>query len=181
MKMKTARAATFLFLTALLSATTIVPVSVERLTQESSHVVEGQATQSWSQWNPQHSLIFTYTRFQVARTLKGQAPATIVVKQPGGSAEGYTQKIAGVRHWRTGDQAVLFLRPSQEMDGTLEVTGLMQGNFLVHKSDTGETMVSNGVPDVSAYQASSNAVTQYRGSGMRLDELESRVQKAIQP
>jgi hypothetical protein len=181
MKMKTACAAMFLLLTALLSATTIVPVSVERLTQESSHVVEAQASQSWSQWNPQHSLIFTYTKFQVERTLKGQAPATIVVKQPGGSAEGYTQKVAGVRHWRTGDQAVLFLRPSQEMDGTLEVTGLMQGNFLIHKSDTGETMVSNGVPDVSSYQASSNAVTQYRGSGMRLDQLETRIQKAIRP
>ena len=89
-----------------------------------------------------------------------------------------TQKVAGVRHWRSGDQAVLFLRPSQESDGTLEVTGLMQGNFIVHKNATGETMVSNGVPDVSAYQASSNAVTQYRGSGMRLDELESRVRKA---
>jgi hypothetical protein len=181
MKMKTACAAMFLLLTALLSATTLVPVSVERLTQESSHVVEAQASQSWSQWNPQHSLIFTYTKFQVERTLKGQAPATIVVKQPGGSAEGYTQKVAGVRHWRTGDQAVLFLRPSQEMDGTLEVTGLMQGNFLIHKSDTGETMVSNGVPDVSSYQASSNAVTQYRGSGMRLDQLETRIQKAIRP
>jgi hypothetical protein len=181
MKMKTACAAMFLLLTALLSATTIVPVSVERLTQESSHVVEAQASQSWSQWNPQHSLIFTYTKFQVERTLKGQAPATIVVKQPGGSAEGYTQKVAGVRHWRTGDQAVLFLRPSQEMDGTLEVTGLMQGNFLIHKSDTGENMVINGVPDVSSYQASSNAVTQYRGSGMRLDQLETRIQKAIRP
>src|ERR1700674_5765152 len=118
--MKITRAVTFLFVTGWLTATTIVPVSVERLTGESSHVVEGQASQSWSQWNPQHSLIFTYTRFQVARTLKGQAPATIVVKQPGGSAEGYTQKIAGVRHWRAGDQAVLFLRPSQDMDGTLE-------------------------------------------------------------
>src|SRR6267378_8466305 len=149
MKLKTVHAAASVFLTALLSATTIVPVSVERLTRESSHIVEGQASQSWSQWNSQHSIIFTYTRFQVIRALKGQAPLTIVVKQPGGSAEGYTQKVAGVRHWRTGDQAVLFLRPSQEMDGTLEVTGLMQGNFLVHKNATGETMVSNGVPDIS--------------------------------
>jgi hypothetical protein len=181
MKLTTVRAAAFLFLTALLSATTIVPVSVERLARESSHIVEGQAAESWSQWNPQHSLIFTYTRFQVARALKGQAPVTIVVKQPGGSAEGYTQKVAGVRHWRTGDQAVLFLRPSQEVDGTLEITGLMQGNFLMHKSDAGEIMVSNGVLDVSAYQASSNAVTQYRGSGMRLDELESRIRKVVQP
>src|SRR5258705_4218168 len=113
MKPQIRHAAAFLFVGVSLSATTIVPVSVERLTRQSTHIVEAQASQSWSQWNPQHSLIFTYTQFQVARALKGQAPAMIVVKQPGGSAEGYTQKVAGVRHWRTGDQAVLFLRPSQ--------------------------------------------------------------------
>ena len=47
MKLQTACAAAFVFLGALLSATTIVPVSVERLTRESTHIVEAQASQSW--------------------------------------------------------------------------------------------------------------------------------------
>ncbi len=163
------------------SATTIIPVSVERLTRESSHVIEGTATERWSQWNQQHTLIFTYTKFHVMRSLKGQAPNMVVVRQIGGSAEGYTQRVAGVRQWNPGDHAVLFLRPSQSPDGTLEVTGLMQGNFLVRTNESGEQVVSNGVPRVSAYQAGSQEVVPYQGAGMKLQQLESRVQKAVQP
>lgn len=163
-----------------LSATTIVPVSVEQLARESNYIIEGKALQSWAQWNPQHSLIFTYTRFQVAHSLKGQVPETVVVKQIGGSAGGYTQKVAGIRHWRTGDRAVLFLQSSKAGDGTLEVTGLMQGNFMVRHS-AGETLVSNGVPGVSKYVAGSEGIGVYRGTAMTLQELEGRVQKAVQP
>jgi hypothetical protein len=167
-------------LLSLASATTVIPMSVEKLVSTSSHVVEATAIQAWSEWNPQHTIIFTFTKFQVTRDLKGQIPATIIVKQLGGSAGGYTQRVAGVRHWRSGEQAVLFLRPSQDQDGTLEVTGLMQGNFMVRQSPSGESLVSNGVPEVSAYQIGSRDVAPFRGSGMRLEELESRVQKAVQ-
>ena len=168
----------FLLSVGLLSATTIIPVSVERLTAESSHVVEARALSSWAQWNPQHSLIFTFTKFEVSRTLKGQAPSTIIVKQIGGSAEGYTQKVAGVRHWQEGELAVLFLHPSPSGDGTLEVTGLMQGNFRMHAVPSGTT-VSNGVTGVVSYDEASQQIAPYQGKRMRLEDLESRVQKAV--
>jgi len=159
-------------------ATTIVPVSVERLTKESSHVIEARVVSSESTWNPQHTLIFTYTRIQVMKTLKGAPQASLVVKQIGGSAEGYTQKVAGVRYAKPGEQSVLFLRPSAQQDGTYEITGLMQGHFAVQKSAKGETLVSNGVPGVSAYQQGSTG--EYTGTHMQLQELETRVQKAAQ-
>ena len=167
----------FSCLVGVLSATTIVPVTVEHLTRESTHVVEATALDSWSDWNSQHTLIFTYTRFQVSRALKGEAPQTIIVTQPGGSAGHYTQRVAGVRHWKAGETAVLFLRPSDTPDGTFQVTGLMQGNFLMNASPTGHVTVSNGVPEVSSYEA--GTVTTYRGAVMTLDQLESRVRKAV--
>jgi len=162
----------------MVSATTIIPVSVERLTSESSQVVEARALSAWSQWNPQHSHIYTYTRFQVQRSLKGHAPAVVVVKQIGGSAEGYTQRVAGVRHWRVGEQAVLFLRPTQTADQTYEVTGLMQGNFLVRQETDGSSTVSNGVTGVTSFDPSSHQTASYQGSRMKLEDLESRVRKA---
>lgn len=161
------------------SATMVIPMSVEKLTQESNYVVEGTALQQWAKWNPQHSLIFTYTRFQVSRTLKGNPPQTIVVKQIGGSAEGYTQTVSGVRHWQPGEQAVLFLYPSKSLDGTLEVTGLMQGNFLYESSTSGQTIVSNGVPQVSTLQAGTGQIGAYHGGALRLPDLEQRVRKAV--
>ncbi len=161
-------------------ATTVIPLSVENLTAISSHVVEGRAISSWAQWNATHTVIFTYTKFQVLRTLKGEAPAIIFVRQLGGTLDGTTEKVAGVRQWKIGEQALLFLRPGEIRDGSLVVTGLMQGNFLIYRGPGGESLVSNGAPDVSAYKASKSAVTAYSGSAMRLQEMESRVQKAVQ-
>ncbi|MGH9513166.1 MAG: hypothetical protein ACRD2U_13625 [Terriglobales bacterium] len=161
-------------------ATTVIPLSVENLTAISSHVIEGRAISTWTQWNAAHTVIFTYTKFQVSRTLKGEAPPTVVVRQLGGTVDGITEKVPGVRHWGVGEQAVLFLRPGEIPDGSLVVTGLMQGNFLIYRGPSGESLVSNGAPDTSAYRASASAVTTYNGSTMRLQEIESRVQKVRQ-
>jgi len=164
----------------LLVATTVVPMGIEALTRASTHVVEARAMGSTSQWNSEHTFIFTYTRFEVTRTLKGQTSNTIMVRQIGGTVEGITQKVAGVRHWSPGEEALLFLQPSPAADGTLVVTGLMQGNFLMRRTRAGHTYVSNGMPDAFEYQAAAGEVTSYRGNTMQLEELESRIQKAVE-
>lgn len=162
----------------LVSATTVIPLSLEQLTRASTHVIEGKAVETWSKWNDSHSFILTYTRFEVQRALKGQAPSTVVVHQLGGKVDGVTQKVSGVHLWNSGEKAVLFLRPGQIRDGSFVVTGLIQGNFQMMKTDKGDVKVSNGVPDASAYKIKSSQLTTFRGSAVTLQELESRVQKA---
>jgi hypothetical protein len=162
-------------------ATTVIPMTVEDLAQASSHVLEATAVQSWAAWNPEHTIISTYTKFQVTRTLKGRASQSVVVKQIGGTLDGITQRVAGVRYWNNGEQAVLFLRPGSSLDGSLVVTGLMQGNFLTMRGENGQILVSNGVPEVSAYHAQAGTLSQYHGTHMQLQELETRVSKAVQP
>jgi hypothetical protein len=164
----------------LASATTVIPMSVESLTAASSHVLEGTAVQVWSQWNPEHTIIHTYTKFRVERLLKGPAPDVVIVKQLGGRVGTIVQRVAGVRHWRPGEEAVLFLQPAEERDGTLVVTGLIQGNYRVMLAADGTRVVSNGVPDVSVYSAATKETTAFQGSRMRVEDLESRVQKAVQ-
>lgn len=158
-------------------ATTVKPLTIEELTDSASLIVEGQATQSWSTWNAQHSLIYTFTRVRVTKTLKGNSAESVVVKQVGGTANGYTQRVAGVNPMKPGDVSVLFLHPSEAHDGTMVVVGLMQGNFRIEReAQTGSTVVNNGVNDV--HQSSSGGVTQYHGAKMTLHQLEARVQKA---
>jgi hypothetical protein len=155
------------------SATTVVPMSIERLTDASTHVVEGIAEGSQSMWNLQHTQILTYTTFRVTRALKGEAPSVMVVKQMGGRADGYEQKVAGVRQFKSGEKAVLFVHPSVSNDGTVVITGLMQGNFSIAASQTGEATVSNGVAGVE--QLSTGSVGHYAGAHLRLSQLESMV------
>jgi hypothetical protein len=157
-------------------ATTIIPMSVEELTRAASHVVEAHALRSWTSWNAQHTLIYTYTTFQVSRTLKGQAADTLTVKQVGGTADGYTQKVSGVRQFQEGEDALLFLRSSVAGDGTLVVVGLMQGNFRMARSDSGETLVSNGIS--GAHQYDHGRVETFTGTSMRLEAVEARVRSA---
>lgn len=162
-------------LTATALATTVVPRSIEQLAQDSSLIVHGQAGESWTRWN--QGRLYTYTRIQVARTLKGTAGQQVVVKQLGGRTEAYTQKVSGVRHWSPQQEVVLFLRPSVTGDAYV-VTGLMQGNFIV-RQQAGEKIVSNGVPEAQDYEASTGEVSEYRGTRLTLQELEQRVARAV--
>lgn len=169
----------FLFAMAAVSAaTTIVPMSVEELAHAASDIVEGHAGRSWSAWNPQHNLIYTYTEFQITRTLKGSAPQTVIVKQLGGTAEGYTQKVSGVRQFQQGEEALLFLRPSVTADRTMVVVGLMQGNFRVARSGSGEAMASNGVSGAESFDR--GRVKTFTGDTMRLGDIEARVTRSLQ-
>src|SRR5712672_3652997 len=76
-----------------LQATTIVPMSVEDLTQASTHVVVAQALESRTEWNADKTIIFTITTFQVSESLKGQAPHTLVVRQMGGRTMHMSKKL----------------------------------------------------------------------------------------
>ena len=166
-----------LLCSAFAAATTVKPMSIEEMTAAASSIVEGQATESWSAWNAQHTLIYTFTRVHVSKTLKGRSQDSILLKQLGGNANGYTQKVAGVDPLRTGDQSVLFLRPSAAHDGTMVIVGLMQGNFrIARESRSGLVVVNNGVADV--HQSTSGEVTEYRGAKLTLRQLEGRVRRA---
>jgi len=159
-----------------LSATMIVPISVEELTRRASDVVEATAINSWSAWNPQHTLIYTYTQMQVTQSLKGNSQ-TFTIKQIGGKVGDVTQKVAGVRHFQSGEQAMLFLRRSDAGDRTHVIVGLIQGNFRIARSANGEMVASNGVSGVHSLQQ--GKVEHYAGSTMRLRDLESVVRGAI--
>ena len=159
-------------------ATMVKPMSVEDLAKNSSAVIEGQAVESWTSWNAEHTRIYTYTRVKVSQALKGSQSDTVVVKQIGGSAGGYTQHVAGVQHMTNGEKAMLFLRPSEAHDGTMVVVGLMQGHFRIARDrNTGAAMVTNGV--LGAEEISGQTVQSYRGAKLTLNAMEARVRKAV--
>jgi hypothetical protein len=161
-------------------ATTVIPMSVEELTRSASRIVEVQAVSSRSAWNQQHTLIYTYTTFRVTRALKGDTAQTMIVKQLGGSAEGYTQKVSGVHHAQVGEEALLFLRPSAAGDGTYAIVGLLQGHFRIFHARSGETMMSNGIVGAESLEGGSGAVREFTGSPMTLGAAEARIRRALQ-
>ena len=168
-------------LIAVLNATTVVPMSIERLTEASSRIVMAKAQDSWSEWSADRKLIYTVTRFSVQRSYKGEAAAdTVLVRSMGGRLGNIEQKVAGVRSWRSGERAVLFLRESVVHDGTYAVTGLMQGDFrFTRETSATEQFVSNGVPEVETFDQATKKSGVYSGSRIPLRELERRIAKAV--
>jgi hypothetical protein len=163
----------------LAQATMVKPMSVEELTKAASIVIEGQATEAWTSWNAVHTRIYTFTRVRITQTLKGAAADTVVVKQIGGSAGGYTQHVSGVRPMQTGEDALLFLRPSEARDGTMVIVGLMQGHFrFARDTQTGSTIVNNGVLGADQVRSSDGKLENYRGSSLTLGQVEARVKAA---
>lgn len=191
MKKLALAASLLLFLLPYTGATTVVPMSVEKLTEISSHVVEAHATRSWSAWNAQHTMINTYTEFAVDSWLKGSGENAITVKQPGGSAEGYTQQVAGVHPWSAGESTVLFLQRSPANDNTFTVSGLMQGNFRVRHLASGAAVADNGVPssttqasttqageELQSFNPADKSLVPYSGNRMDINELKRRIRSA---
>jgi hypothetical protein len=158
------------------SATTIEPLSVEDMTQRATQVVEGRATALWSAWDENEHLIYTYTRFSVARALKGAAQSEVVVRQMGGSAGGYHQHVSGVESFALGEEAVLFLRPSTRA-GSYAIVGLVQGNFRIRRDASGAAQVSNGVAQVETLERGRTGT--FSGAHMSLGQLEQRVRGAV--
>ena len=161
------------------SSTTIEPRSVEQLTRDSSDVIVGTAGTPRSVWNAAHTMIYTLTTVRIEHVLKGQRSGSIPVTQMGGRLDGIQTKVAGVRQFDTGERAALFLRPSVDMPGTYVITGLMQGRFTIANSN-GKEVVSNGVSGVTTYDRKSGELQEFSGAEMTLQQLESRVKRAVQ-
>ena len=172
------------------SATTVIPMSIEELTSAATEIVRVHVIDSRSAWDDQHSAIYTYTRFQADEILKGSRGSVITVKELGGSAEGYTLHVAGLHPWSKAEAALLFLRPSEAQDGTFSIVGLMQGDFRLHRSSSGEMIADNGLHlsaaramsmegEIHAYNPPTKQLTLYSGSQLTLNELETRVHAAV--
>ena len=161
------------------SSTTIEPRSVEQLTRDSSDVIVGTASTPRSVWNAAHTMIYTVTTVRIEHALKGQRSGAVIVTQMGGKLDGIQTKVAGVRQFDAGERAALFLRPSIDMPGTYVITGLMQGRFTIANSN-GKEVASNGVGGVTTYDRSTGELHEFSGAAMPLQELETRVKRAVQ-
>jgi hypothetical protein len=176
--------ATVLF-SSIVWGTTVIPMTIEQLTAKSTDVVRAEVVASRSEWNAQHTTIWTTTLFRVLSTLKGSAPQEIEVRRPGGSAGGYTMKVAGVRSFQVGETAYLFLQSAG--NNQYVVTGLLQGDFRV-RSANGGMIADNGVlsgataqrddSDVHAFDPQTHQISAFAGSQISVHELEQRVRAA---
>jgi len=126
------------------SATSMLPISLEQLSTRATLIFYGKVINNESRKDEQSGRIATFTEFEVIDLIKGKTGATHTIKQIGGHLKdtGTIVRIYGVPEFVTGKDYVVFL-PNKSRLGFSSPLGLQQGSFNVSTVDD-QQIVSNG-------------------------------------
>ena len=141
------------------SATTLVRAGLDELVAGNGAVVLGEAVDSYSYWNAEHTFILTDVRFRVDDVLKGGLQdRELTVTLMGGTVGETTTLILGGPELIPGSSYVLFLNDEDlpGAQGVRTVRDLAQGAFDVVMSGRGLRAISQAnrlplLPDKSGY------------------------------
>jgi hypothetical protein len=124
-----------------LSASQFIEMPFDQVARESQYVVRAQVVDRWSAWDDAHEVIYTYATLRVHRYFGETAgPDTLVVREAGGTVDGYTMEAIGFPELRAGEDVVLFLSPWTDGSAEMRIQAFNQGKYLV-KERGGRTLV----------------------------------------
>jgi hypothetical protein len=112
-------------------ATTLAPLSFEKLVTGSSAVVYGRVSSVRSQWTADRRFIESVVSIDVIKGIKGGTGEALAFTVPGGQVGRYLNVIPGAPAFATGDLAVFFL--SAQGARLPVTTGLTQGVYRVQR------------------------------------------------
>jgi hypothetical protein len=167
-----------------LSAAQFVLQDFDAMVRDTDYVVRGSVVNTWSAWNDAHDVIYTYATLRVSRYFgEITGPDTLVVREVGGTVDGYTQEAIGFPAIRRGEQVVLLLSKWAD-SGDLRIHAYNQGKYLVRmRADCSEVLVSDPVQQgeerITASERrgfGSDAVTEE--NGLSIEEFAGMIEAA---
>jgi hypothetical protein len=125
------------------SATSLLPLSPQRMTAVAAAIFHGQVTDNTVRIDPVSGRVATFTTFKVLEVIKGDIPETHTIKQIGGQLPGsqVRQLIQGVPRFETGAEYVVFM-PAASSLGFASPVGLTQGKYDIRRLD-GKAVITN--------------------------------------
>lgn len=123
-------------------ASTFLKQSVGDLMKASHGIVHARVSDVRSEWNSDHSYVFTYVTLEVKRALMGQRHVYEMVRVPGGQVGDFHAVMEGAPEFHVGDEVVVFLGSWD--DGTNMVEGYFQGLSKVERDPAGNEMLRGG-------------------------------------
>lgn len=114
-------------------ATSVLPMSLDDLTDTSDFVVEATVLAAETEQTPDMAQmpVWTWTRIRVEKYVKGTGPAELMVKQPGGVFGKKVVTVEGLAPLRVGDRFVLFLHAAEGREGAVTPVGYGAGAYRV--------------------------------------------------
>ncbi|HEX7830726.1 MAG TPA: hypothetical protein VF787_13800 [Thermoanaerobaculia bacterium] len=116
-----------------LSASQFVELPFDQIASEAQYIVRGHIVETYAAWDDSHEIIYTYATVRVSRYFGETAgPDTLVVREVGGTVDGYTQEAIGFPMIRRGEEVVLMLTQWEE-SADYRIHAFNQGKFLVRQ------------------------------------------------
>ncbi|MGZ5441304.1 MAG: hypothetical protein ACXW31_11575 [Thermoanaerobaculia bacterium] len=126
-----------------LSASQFIALPFDQVARESALIVRGDVVDTWSAWDDAHEVIFTYATVRVNRYFgESTGPDTLLVREVGGTVDGYTQEAIGFPAIRRGEDVVLMLS-RWEGSPDYRIHAFNQGKFLVRNRGGVEVLVED--------------------------------------
>ncbi|MFH1436404.1 MAG: hypothetical protein ABIJ56_11860 [Pseudomonadota bacterium] len=167
-------------------ATTLLQMSIDKMSAEAAAVVVGEVTDMTSEWSPDQTAIFTTITIKVATCVAGECGDTMLVKQRGGTVGEATFYIPGMPKFSRGQKVLLFLDHSYEGEaGYYSVIGMCQGMFVIDKEKTSGIKFAVQQGGAALAGAGADGVIRVLGSGEQkpmkipLKKLIKKIQNAI--
>ena len=165
----------FFFLRAI-RATTLARLSLDQLAVAADAVARVRCVTVESRW--ENGAIWTVTTFEVLETMKGDLPAEIKARLPGGHVGHLTASVDGTPNFSPGEEAVLFLE--QMRAGEFTVAGWVEGTFRISRDP--RTHDESVTQDSSTIAVFDGATHTFHTEGIRrmpIEEFRARIATAI--
>lgn len=167
-----------------LSASQFIKLPFDQVAREAAFAVRGQVVDTWSVWDDAHEVIFTYATLRVTRYFgEATGPDTLVVREVGGTVDGYTQEAIGFPVLRRGEQVVFFLAATED-GSSYRIHAYNQGKYLVKSRMGVEVLVDDPVkqgeerlasPDGPRHRMTTDAATE---DALTIEEFAGMVEAA---
>jgi hypothetical protein len=159
-------------------ATTLMRISIEKMSQTATVIVRARCLGNSTEWDTGE--IRTLTSFEVEEIWKGSASGRITVQLLGGTVGNLTSRVSGVPRFRSGEEVVLFLEPTPRDD--FSIVSWQQGTFRIHREPR---LVRESVTqDTASLETFDAATRRFEMTGIRnlpLELLRARVEGALHP
>lgn len=165
-----------LSITAAVRATTLVRLNLDQLAAAADNVARVRCASAESRW--ENGAIWTVTTFDVLETMKGNLPAQVTVRLPGGRIGHLTAAVDGTPKFNLGDEAIVFLEQSRA--GEYSVAGWVEGTFRISRDP--RTSREAVTQDSSVFAVFDTATRSFRTEGVRrmpVEQFRARVAAAI--
>jgi hypothetical protein len=157
-------------------ATTLVRLTFPELVKDSSAIAHVLCQGSQTVFDNRE--IWTDTSFEVLESIKGNLPATITVRQPGGKLAGLESRVDGTPQFRANEEVYLFL--TTQPGSRLFLVGWSQGTFRIRKNPrTGTTTVTQDSAEIAAYDPQSQGFTKTGVKDLRLDIFRDQIRREM--